>query len=72
MASGDVLAPMPGKLIDVFIKPGDVVERGQKLLILGAMKIEHTMKAPKAGTVKAVHTATGDQVTDKALLVEIE
>ncbi|MDV6331338.1 acetyl/propionyl/methylcrotonyl-CoA carboxylase subunit alpha [Asticcacaulis sp. 201] len=72
IASGDIKAPMPGKLIDVFVSAGDTVEKGQKLLILGAMKIEHTMKAPKAGVIKAVHAAAGDQVGDKALLVEIE
>ncbi len=69
--SGDIVAPMPGKLIDVFVKPGDIVEKGQKLLILGAMKIEHTIKAPMAGTITAVHAAALDQVADKALLVEI-
>jgi len=72
IASGDIRAPMPGKLIDVFVTAGQRVEKGDKLLILGAMKIEHTMKAPKAGVVRAVHAATGDQVADKALLVEIE
>ena len=72
IASGDIKAPMPGKVLDVFVTAGEAVEKGQKLLILGAMKIEHTMKAPKAGVVKAVHAATGDQVADKAVLVEIE
>ena len=70
-ASGQVVAPMPGKVIDVFVKPGDVVKKGDKLLILGAMKIEHTMKAPKAGTVTFMHAKADAQVTDKALLVEI-
>lgn len=72
VVSGDIKAPMPGKLIDVFVTAGETVEKGQKLLILGAMKIEHTMKAPKAGVVKAVHAAAGDQVADKTVLVEIE
>lgn len=72
VASGDILAPMPGLVIDVFVKSGDTVEKGQKLLILGAMKIEHTMKAPKAGVVKAIRATAGSQVADKALLVEIE
>ncbi len=70
-ASGTVNAPMPGKVLDVFVAAGDVVEKGQKLLILSAMKIEHTMKAPRAGTVAAVHAAADDQVADKALLIEI-
>lgn len=69
--SGDIVAPMPGKLIELFVKPGDVVEKGQKLLILSAMKIEHTIKAPRAGTVVAVHGDVDAQVADKALLVEI-
>ena len=72
VVSGAIKAPMPGKLIDVFVSAGEAVEKGQKLLILGAMKIEHTMKAPIAGVVRAVHAAAGDQVADKALLVEIE
>ena len=71
-ASGSVTAPMPGKVLDVFVKAGDVVEKGQKLLILSAMKIEHTMKAPRSGTVTAVHAAADDQVADKALLIEIK
>ena len=70
-ASGTVIAPMPGKVLDVFVKAGDTVEKGQKLLILSAMKIEHTMKAPRAGTVTAIHAAADDQVADKALLIEI-
>ncbi|ESQ86766.1 3-methylcrotonyl-CoA carboxylase subunit alpha [Asticcacaulis sp. AC460] len=71
-APGEVHAPMPGKVIDVFVTVGDTVDKGQKLLILGAMKIEHTLKAARPGTVKAVHVRTDDQVGDKALLVEIE
>ncbi len=71
VVSGDINAPMPGKLIDVFVKPGDRVEKGQKLLILGAMKIEHTIKAPKDGTITAVHARANDQVADKALLIQI-
>jgi len=70
-ASGTVTAPMPGKVLDVFVKAGDVVEKGQKLLILSAMKIEHTMKAPRSGTVTAVHATADQQVADKAILIEI-
>ena len=70
-ASGTVMAPMPGKVLDVFVAAGDVVEKGQKLLILSAMKIEHTMKAPRSGTVATVHAAADQQVADKAILIEI-
>lgn len=72
VASGDIIAPMPGKVIELFVSPGDVVEKGQKLLILSAMKIEHTIKAPRAGSIAAVHAAADAQVADKALLVEIK
>ncbi|MGN6422089.1 MAG: acetyl/propionyl/methylcrotonyl-CoA carboxylase subunit alpha [Asticcacaulis sp.] len=71
-AGGEVHAPMPGAVLDVFVTAGQTVVKGDKLLILGAMKIEHTLKAPKDGVVRAVHAAAGDQVADKALLVEIE
>ena len=70
-ASGTVISPMPGKVLDVFVAAGDKVEKGQKLLILSAMKIEHTMKAPRSGTVTAVHAAADQQVADKAILIEI-
>ena len=72
VATGEVLAPMPGKVVEVFVAVGDAVEKGQRLLVLGAMKIEHTMKAPRAGVVAAVHVVAGGQVGDKAVLVEIE
>jgi 3-methylcrotonyl-CoA carboxylase alpha subunit len=70
--SGDIRSPMPGKVIDLFVSPGDTVEKGQKLLILSAMKIEHTIKAPRAGTVASVHATVDAQVADKMLLVEIK
>jgi 3-methylcrotonyl-CoA carboxylase alpha subunit len=71
-AGGEVHAPMPGAVLDVFVTAGQTVVKGDKLLILGAMKIEHTLKAPKDGVVRMVRAAAGDQVADKALLVEIE
>jgi 3-methylcrotonyl-CoA carboxylase alpha subunit len=71
IVSGDVHAPMPGKVLDLFVAAGERVDKGQKLLILGAMKIEHTLKAPFAGTVTGLHAAAGDQVENKALLVAI-
>ena len=70
-ASGYIVSPMPGKVIELFVAPGDTVEKGQKLLILSAMKIEHTIKAPRAGTIAAVYGEVDAQVADKALLVEI-
>jgi biotin carboxyl carrier protein len=50
---------------------GDVVERGQPLMILEAMKMEHVLEAPRGGVVKALHAGEGATVDDGLLLVEI-
>ncbi|MBS0554467.1 MAG: 3-methylcrotonyl-CoA carboxylase, partial [Proteobacteria bacterium] len=71
-AEGGLLAPMPGKVIALVAAEGAKVEKGAPLLILEAMKMEHTITAPAAGTVKAFRFAVGDQVGDGAELVEFE
>ncbi|WP_298624113.1 acetyl/propionyl/methylcrotonyl-CoA carboxylase subunit alpha [uncultured Zoogloea sp.] len=71
-AEGGLLAPMPGKVIALVAAEGATVEKGAPLLILEAMKMEHTITAPAAGTVKAFRFAVGDQVGDGAELVEFE
>jgi 3-methylcrotonyl-CoA carboxylase alpha subunit len=71
-AEGGLLAPMPGKVIALIAAEGAVVEKGAPLLILEAMKMEHTITAPAAGTVKGFRFAVGDQVGDGAELVEFE
>ena len=63
---------MPGKVIALLAEPGAAVEKGAPLLVLEAMKMEHTISAPRKGVVKAFHFAAGDQVTDGAELVEFE
>ncbi len=65
-------APMPGKIIDVKVKDGETVSRGQPVIVLEAMKMEHTLVAPADGTIKRVLYAAGDQVQDGADLVEFE
>jgi 3-methylcrotonyl-CoA carboxylase alpha subunit len=67
---GGLTAPMPGKVIALLAQPGQKVEKGTPLLILEAMKMEHTITAPAAGTVKAFCYAPGEQVSDGAALVE--
>lgn len=67
-----MLAPMPGKVIALVAAVGARVEKGAALLILEAMKMEHTITAPADGTVKAFCFAVGDQVGDGAELVEFE
>ncbi len=69
---GAALAPMTGTVGAVRVKPGDVVRKGQCLLILEAMKMEHEIPAPSDGRVAAVLVATGEQVAIRKLLVEIE
>ena len=71
-AEGGLLAPMPGKVIALIAAEGASVEKGAPLLILEAMKMEHTITAPAAGIVKAFRFAVGDQVGDGAELVEFE
>jgi acetyl/propionyl-CoA carboxylase alpha subunit len=68
-ASDRVVTPMPGKIIQLFVKAGDTVKKGQPLAVLEAMKMEHTLAAPAAATVDSVGVAVGDQVKDGALVV---
>ena len=68
---GRVIAPMPGRVLAVDVTAGQVVAAGDRLLVLEAMKMEHRITARAAGTVAAVHIATGDQIADGMLLVEI-
>jgi pyruvate carboxylase subunit B len=70
-APGDVSTNMPGNIVDVLVKEGDVVKAGQPVLIAEAMKMETEIQAPLAGTVKAVHVAKGDRVNPGELLIEI-
>jgi 3-methylcrotonyl-CoA carboxylase alpha subunit len=69
---GGLTAPMPGKVVALLAQPGQKVEKGTPLLILEAMKMEHTITAPAAGTLKAFCYAAGEQVSDGAALVEFE
>jgi 3-methylcrotonyl-CoA carboxylase alpha subunit len=68
---GHLTAPMPGAIVAVHVKPGDRVERGQPLLVMEAMKMEHTIVAPFAGTVEAVYFAPREQVREGAELVAL-
>ena len=69
---GGLVAPMPGKVLEVLVAQGDVVEAGTPLMVLEAMKMEHRIVAAADGTVVAVHYAAGDQVAQGAVLLDLE
>jgi propionyl-CoA carboxylase alpha chain len=71
-APGSLHAPMPGKVIRVDVAAGDEVKAGQVLLVLEAMKMEHTLRAPHDGTVIEVDPRPGDQVEAGAILLVVE
>jgi 3-methylcrotonyl-CoA carboxylase alpha subunit len=71
-AEGGLSAPMPGKIIALVAQAGESVKKGAPLLILEAMKMEHTIHAPADGVVKRFCFAAGEQVSDGAELVEFE
>jgi len=67
-----LVAPMNGRVVAVHAKPGDAVSPGSALVVLEAMKMEHTLAAPTGLRVKAVHVAKGTQVAPGMLLMEFE
>ena len=71
-ANGTILSPMPGKIIAVEVAAGDAVTKGQKLLTLEAMKMEHSLTAPFDGVVAELNAVAGAQVQVEALLARIE
>ena len=72
VSEGSALAPMPGGVVRVAVDPGDVVEAGQLLVVLEAMKMEHAVHASSPGTVSEVNVVEGDQVETGRILVVIE
>jgi 3-methylcrotonyl-CoA carboxylase alpha subunit len=71
-APGSLAAPMSGKVIQVLVEKGAPVKKGQALLILEAMKMEHTIVAPADGVVKEIGFAAGEQVLEGAELITLE
>ena len=69
---GSLVAPMPGTIIALLAEPGARVEKGTPLLILEAMKMEHTIAAPSAGVLRSFRYGTGSQVREGAELVEFQ
>jgi 3-methylcrotonyl-CoA carboxylase alpha subunit len=69
---GHLTAPMSGTIVAVMVDAGDDVDKGAPLVVLEAMKMEHTIVAPAAGRVAAVHFAVGDRVAEGADMVDLE
>jgi 3-methylcrotonyl-CoA carboxylase alpha subunit len=63
---------MPGRVIDLMVAPGASVRKGQPMMVIEAMKMEHTIAAPRDGTVAAVKFVAGDLVEEGAELVVLE
>ncbi|MEO0323144.1 MAG: biotin carboxylase N-terminal domain-containing protein [Myxococcota bacterium] len=70
--AGGCRAPMPGQVVSVAVAAGDAVIAGQTLVVLEAMKMEHTVTAPEDGVAAEVHVATGEQVDADQLLVTVD
>ena len=70
-ASGNILAPMPGKITKVLKKTGDEIKKGEVVVVMEAMKMEYTLKADRDTTINQVNCEVGQQVTLKQLLVSL-
>jgi 3-methylcrotonyl-CoA carboxylase alpha subunit len=69
--AGGLVAPMPGKVVKILVSVEQQVDAGAALVVLEAMKMEHTVRAAEAGTVRALHVTVGDQVDSDRLLAVV-
>ncbi len=67
----EIKAPLPGIILQVMVKPGDKVTKGQKLLIMEAMKMENEIKAEQDGEIVSVKVANGQSVLQEEVLIEM-
>jgi biotin carboxyl carrier protein len=67
-----LVAPLPGTVIEIFVKVGDEIESGQVVLVIEAMKMKNSIRSPRAGKVSAVLAAQGQTVQHKQTLLEFE
>ena len=67
-----IISPMPGAIVSVDVKAGDIVTEGQELLTVEAMKMQNLIKCQVEGKVKKVHVKAGDSVAVDQLMIELE
>ena len=72
VSSGTLKAPMDGAIVDVLVSEGSAVSKGQLLVVLEAMKMEHPLKAGIDGVLKRVQVKVGDQVKNRQVLLQVE
>ena len=65
-------SPLPGQVAKIFVSAGDKIIKGDRVLVIEAMKMETIISAEKSGTIKKLHVGSGDNVETKDLLIEIE
>jgi 3-methylcrotonyl-CoA carboxylase alpha subunit len=70
-SGGSLTAPMPGRIVKIAVRPGEQVVQNQQLVVLEAMKMEHVVEAPHAGTVATIHVQEGEVVSAGALLLTL-
>ena len=70
--SVEVKAPMPGKIVDVKVKPGDTVKKGDVAAVLEAMKMENEIGVPQGGTIATVEVSVGDAVEGGDILITMD
>lgn len=71
IGASQIKAPLPGNIMQVFIKAGDDIKKGEKLLMYEAMKMENNILAEKDGTVSAIKVQAGDSVLEGDVLIEL-
>jgi len=69
--AGDVKAPMPGLVLSVMVEPGQIIKKGDAIIVLEAMKMENILKAASDGEVKRIHVKKGDKVEKNQVMVNL-
>jgi biotin carboxyl carrier protein len=67
-----VMSFIPGTILNIFVKPGDAVETGGKLLVLEAMKMQNIIISPVTGRIKSIHIKAGEKIKKGVLMMEFE